>query len=58
MSLLAKSLTERKIPRAMISRWILENQILDLVKPGRIGRGCNGCEHYDFARGIPQTLEV
>src|SRR5262245_5363940 len=38
MSFLAKSLTERKIPRAMTSRWILENQNLDLVKPGRIGR--------------------
>jgi len=27
MSFFAKSLTERKIPRAMTSRWILENQI-------------------------------
>jgi hypothetical protein len=27
MSFFAKSWTERKIPRAMTSRWILENQI-------------------------------
>src|SRR5258708_17036918 len=52
MSFRSRSLTETKMPRAITSRWILENQISTWLSQEELV--CNGCEHYDFAPGIPR----